>query len=503
MRVRWIWLTILWAVPVLALVAGQSCLASPPPWVQVRSPHFTVMTDAGDRGRTVAADFEQMRTVFGAFMNRPNLSLLSPLQIVAFRNTKEMRRFVPLWGGRPIDMMGYYHQSRDCGVILLDLSVKNYTQTAFHEYAHELLNANTSIETQPWFDEGFAEYFSTIRANGSDVELGAIHAKDFKVVRHKRLMTTADLLRVRQDSAIYNQNGDARNIFYGQSWLMVHYLFDTHTLPQAFAYFSLLSQGTVAIEDAFRQAFGVSTQQFDAVLREYARRKSLGSASVAVTREANPNSYTARALSGTEADAQLADVHLHSPDYDDQAVREFDSVLKRNPNEPVALRGLGYAYLQDRNFAKAAEFLNRAERSHPDDARVHYYAALLIKEEAGPAGRPTADSIAVMQQELRRVISLESDYAAAYQLLALTYEWQGKPDKSVEAMKRALQLNPRNQSYRADLGRMSHGVESVATTVLNELEQPRPLVSTQAATQASPAKPVSQSGQREGNSRNK
>src|SRR5579884_1332690 len=387
MRIRRVWPGFWCAVTALVLVAGQSCIASPPQWVQVRSPHFTVITDAGEaRGRTVAADFEQMRDVSGTFMNRPNLSLSAPLDIVAFRNTKEMRRFVPLWRGKPIDMMGYYHQSRDCGVILLDLSIKNYTQTVFHEYAHELLNANTSIETQPWFDEGFAEYFSTIRADGSDAEVGAVHGKDFKVVRHKRLMTTSDLLRVRQDSAIYNQNGDARNVFYGQSWLMVHYLFETHKLPQAFAFFSLLSEGTASLEDAFRQAFGMTTSQFDGVLKEYARQKSLGSTSVAVTSDTNANLYQVKALSGTAADAQLADVHLHSPDYDDQAVREFDSVLKRNPREAVALRGIGYAYLKDRNFAKAAEFLDRAERANPDDARVHYYSALLIKEEAQSTG---------------------------------------------------------------------------------------------------------------------
>jgi Flp pilus assembly protein TadD len=474
MRIHRIWLKLLCLLPVLVLAAALPTVASRREWVQVRSPHFTVITDAGEeRGREVAAHFEDMRSVFGAFMNQPNLSLPAPLQIVAFRNTKEMRRFVPLWQGKPIDMMGYFHQSGDCGVILLDLSVKNYTQTAFHEYAHQLLNANTSAETQPWFEEGFAEYFSTIQMNGGRAEVGGVHEKNFKIVRHKPLMTTADLLQIRQDSATYNQNGGGRNVFYGQSWLMVHYLFDRHWLPRAFAYFSLLSEGTVNVEDAFQQAFGTSTEQFDGVLREYARQKSLETSSVAAATSATRDSFTARSLSETEGDAELADVHLHSPDYDDQAVREFDSVLKRSPNEPVALRGLGYAYLQDRNFARAAEFLSRAERGNPEDARVHYYAALLIKEEAVPGGRPTGDSIAVMQQELRKVLSLQPDYAAAYQLLALTYEWQGNNQKSVEAIKRAAQLNPRNRSYRADLGRISGGVESAATTVLKQFEPSR------------------------------
>ncbi len=480
MRIRRICPGLLCLLPVLVLAIAQASYASTPPWVEIKSPHFTVITDAGEsRGREVAGEFEEMRTVFGAFMNRPNLELPAPLQIVAFRNTKEMRRFVPLWSGKPIDMMGYYHQSSDCSVILLDLSAKHYWQTAFHEYAHELLNANSSAQTQPWFDEGFAEYFSTIRAQGTNAEVGAVHAKDFKVVRYKRLMTTADLLQVRQDSATYNQDGTARNVFYGQSWLMVHYLFDTHSLPQAFDYFARIAQGTTTVQDAFRLSFGMSTEQFDGVLRQYARHRTMSRFAVTVAPPESASLHLTRQLSATEAAAELADVHLHSPDYTDLAVQEFNEVLKREPDNAVALRGLGYAYLQDRDFAKASELLHKAETLSPRDARVQYYTALLISDEAQGAGRPDVAKIGFMQNSLRKAIALEPGYAAAYRLLAITYEWQGNEQKSVEAMKRAVKLNPRNRTYRVEWTRIS-GATGTAS-ILKQLEQPRLAVSTQAS----------------------
>src|SRR6202044_1410124 len=54
-------------------------------WVEVRSPNFSVITDAGEkRGRDVAMRFEQMRGVFGALMTKANVNLPVPLQIVAF-----------------------------------------------------------------------------------------------------------------------------------------------------------------------------------------------------------------------------------------------------------------------------------------------------------------------------------------------------------------------------------------------------------------------------------
>ena len=62
-------------------------------WIEVRLPNFSVITDAGERrGRDVALRFEQMRSAFGALMTKATVSLPVPLEIVAFRNTKEMRQ---------------------------------------------------------------------------------------------------------------------------------------------------------------------------------------------------------------------------------------------------------------------------------------------------------------------------------------------------------------------------------------------------------------------------
>ena len=75
----------------IIIVSSQITLAADPQWIEVRSPNFSVITDAGDkRGRDVALHFEQMRSVFGTLMTRANVNLSVPLQIVAFRNTKEM-----------------------------------------------------------------------------------------------------------------------------------------------------------------------------------------------------------------------------------------------------------------------------------------------------------------------------------------------------------------------------------------------------------------------------
>src|ERR1700756_3570001 len=86
----------------VCLVFSTPSFAGEAQWVEVKSPHFSVVTDGGEkRGRDVASRFEQMRAVFGALMSKGNVNLAVPLQIVAFRNTKELRQFAPLWNGKP------------------------------------------------------------------------------------------------------------------------------------------------------------------------------------------------------------------------------------------------------------------------------------------------------------------------------------------------------------------------------------------------------------------
>src|SRR5262249_39797244 len=132
-------------------------------WVEVRSPHFSVVTDDGEkRGRDVALRFEQMRTAFGVVFERVNVNIAVPLQIIAFLSSKELRQYAPLYEGKPITLAGYFQGGEDRNFIALDLSAENNWGTVFHEYAHLLINGNLP-PTPLWFDEGFAEYCSSLK----------------------------------------------------------------------------------------------------------------------------------------------------------------------------------------------------------------------------------------------------------------------------------------------------------------------------------------------------
>lgn len=446
-----------------------SVLAGEPEWVEVRSPNFSVITDAGEkRGREVAMRFEQMRAVFGTLMTQAKVSLPVPLQIVAFRNTKEMRQVAPMFHGKPTQVSGLFQGGGDRSFIMLDMSADNPWRVVFHEYAHQLMNGNIKDSLDPWFEEGFAEYFSSIEVDGKEAKVGKIPDQDFQILRHAGTMKVADLFKVQQYSETYNENGNSRTIFYVESGMMVHYIYDHKLLPRVAVYFDLKSNKHASVEDAIQQAFAMSPAQFDKTLRDYLATGRYMYYPIPAPSNISEKSYSARAVPRSDANAVVADIHLHSPDHRDQALAEFQDVLKADPNNSAALRGLGYAYMEKQDFSQAAEYFKRSSQADSKDPRVHYYNALLMAREGGFSDR--AD-LPALNQELETSISLDPNFADSYALLAFAQTTSGDPAKALETMRKALAIDPRNEQYRFNLANiyLSNHQPDKAIAVLESL----------------------------------
>lgn len=455
MSLRFSWSrTILFIATVTSIIALPNLtplFAGEPQWVEVRSPNFSVVTDAGEkRGREVAMRFEQMRAVFGALMTNSKVNLPVPLQIVAFRNAKEWRQFAPLFNGKPIEAAGLFQQGSDRSFILLDMATENPWTVVFHEYAHQLMNGNLQGEFAPWLQEGFAEYFSSIEVDGKEARVGKIPADEYTILQQVGMMKVADLFRVQQNSKIYNENGDHRTTFYAESSIVVHYIFDNRLMLQVGTYFDLRENKHLEVEDAIQQAFGMSASQFDKVLRNYVVSRQYRYYPIPAPANLAPGSYTALALSEVAANAVLADVHLHSRDYQERAIGEFQEILKTDPNNSAAYRGLGYAYLQKQDFTKAAEYFRRASQLDTSDPRVHYYNALLMYREGGMGG----GNQSAMIRELESSLSLDPNFADSYALLAFAQSTSGDPATALITMRKAITINPRNEHYRLNLANL-------------------------------------------------
>ncbi|HKC01445.1 MAG TPA: tetratricopeptide repeat protein [Terriglobales bacterium] len=435
------------ALGCLILWSNQS-FAGDPLWVEVRSPNFSVITDAGDkRGRDVALHFEQMRSVFGTLMTKANVNLSVPLQIVAFRSSKEMRQVAPVFNGKPTELAGLFQGGEDRSFIMLDMSVDNPWSVVFHEYAHQLMDGNLSVRTDPWFEEGFAEYFSSIEVDNKEARVGKIPEETYRILQQTGMMRVTDLFRVQQYSKTYNESGDHRSMFYAESSLLVHYLYDNQLMLRLAEYFDVRLNQKKPVEQAIQQAFGMTPEQFDKVLRNYLSSNRFKYYPIPTPAGIVAARFTEAPLSLADAHAVLADIDAHSRDHHDRALGEFEEVLKTDPNNASALRGTGYTYLQRQDLEHAGEYFRRAAERDSKDPRVHYYNAMLMSR----AGLMNGAKSEEVKKELAIAIALDPKLADAYSLLAFAQVASGEPEKGLTSMKKAVELSPRNEMYQVNL----------------------------------------------------
>jgi tetratricopeptide (TPR) repeat protein len=233
--------------------------------------------------------------------------------------------------------------------------------------------------------------------------------------------------------------------------MVVHYLYDNQLLPKLATYFTLKIDRGVPVEGAIQQSFGMSGAQFDKELRNYVSSGRYRYYPIPSPADIVKANYSAKPLTPYDSSAVIADIHLHSMDYHDKAAAEFEEVLKADPKNAAAARGLGYAYLQARNFEGAAEYFKRAAQEDSKDPRVHYYSAMLMSREGSFSD---GSNVADVVKELQTAISLDPTFADAYTLLAFAQARSGDPKGGLSNMEKAVSLNPQNEQYRFNLAQM-------------------------------------------------
>jgi tetratricopeptide (TPR) repeat protein len=463
------WFVLFRFLVALALGASAIASASDSQWIEIQSPHFSVVTDAGEkRGRETAMRFEQMRAVFGTLMTKANVNLPVPLQIVAFRNSKELAQFAPLWNGKPVQLAGLFQGGEDRSFIMLDMSTENPWSVVFHEYAHQLMNGVLTARFDPWFEEGFAEYFSSIEVDSKEARVGKIPEYVYRELQQEGTMKIADLFRVQKNSPIYNESGSHRSVFYAESDMVVHYLYDNNLIPRLSTYFELKIDQNVPVEDAIQRSLDLSAAQFDGALRNYIASGRYKYFPLPTPSNIVSSEYAIKPLSAADSGAVLADIHLHSRDYQEKAIAEFQQILTTEPNHAAACRGLGYAYLQKRDFAQAGEYFRRAAQADSKDPRVHYYSALLMSREGNFVDR---SQLPEMIKHLDTAIALDPTFADPYMLLAFAQMQGGDAAKGLITMQKAVSLSPRNENYQFNLAQMYLNARSPdsAITILRGL----------------------------------
>jgi len=309
------------------------------------------------------------------------------------------------------------------------------------------MDGNLSIRTDPWFNEGFAEYFSSIEVDNKEARVGKIPELTYRILEQTGLMKVKDLLRVQQNTKTYNESGDHRTSFYATSSLLMHYLFDNKLVARTGIYYDAMQAEKLPFEQALQKAFGMTPDQLDKALRNYLNSGGFRYYPVATPPHIVAAQFTVSPVSQTDARALIADIHAHSPDHRAKAMTEFQEVLQLDPANEPALRGMGYLHFQQGNAQLAREYFQKAVARDSKDARVHFFYAMLLNRGGVRSEERDAD----VMKELETAIALDPNFAEPYSILGYQQAMSGKYDKAVETMKKGIELAPREDRYQLNL----------------------------------------------------
>lgn len=503
----------------LTFLALTFCLktgaATEPPWLEIHSTHYTVITDAGEKkGREVAFRFEQMRSVFASLLTKDRIHDSRPLIILAFKNDKSYYQLAPLRQGQPIDVPGFLLLGEDQDLIVLNLFEDEPWRAVAHDFALRLLNFNYP-PAQGWFDEGFAEYFSSIRLDNRQIELGAdpelqpsmkedlvgnqrqTHpAKSLtELLAAQVWLSLPDLFTMKHDPS--RNEGTRHTLYYAESWILMHYLLHEKKLPETGAYFDLVLNRHVPVEDAIQQAFGMSAPELEKSIKDYFHSQSGLQAAVDAARQTNLDSeqpspvgrsgqgerfptpvgpedsaITSKPFREPDARALYAGVQIRIPERREFGLKtvrdlattptEADKKAESKPAKrtgedaeqlptnaiglPLAHRILAWDHIEHSEFDEAFQEITDAASLDPRDMWLRYYFAV-GKYRMAQARHAEMVGLPNMMLDLKTVLEWNPDMADAYDLLALARSSGGSSTAAMQSERAAMNLSPRNEQY--------------------------------------------------------
>jgi len=437
---------LLCAVAFLPIALGRS---DEPHWIRVNSSHFSVVTDADEKhGHDVAVRFEQMRAVFGQLLSRSRINMSEPIDIIALRNDEEYSKVVPTRSGPGI-ASGFFIPGEDRDYFVLNLSKDESWRSISGDLSLFFLNYNYP-PTQPWFDEGFAEYFSSLRVD-KQVQIGADPASFTELLNSSPWLTIPDLFGKAYES-ISDAEKSRHTLFYAESWIVMHYLLAQNKLSETGTYLDLIENQKLPVEEAIQKAYGMSSAQFDQAVKDHFHSllQTPGSAAGVqlngVPLPENIGSST-QELPDAEGRALVAEMSLRLPEHRGQAVQQLESITNLPKGDTVvARRGLAWAHLEKKEFDSAIEELNKGAELNAKDPWLHFYLAL-VRLRAAQSARTSIKGLPNMMQDLHAVLDWDPEFAEARSMLAMAQLEGGGVHAAMDSMRPALMLSPRNQTY--------------------------------------------------------
>jgi hypothetical protein len=261
----------------LLLLLASAALAAPASaaWHVAQSKHFVIYANDNPRRlEEFASKLERFDQAvrFATRMADPEIGNGNRLTVFVMPSVEDVRSvmgdktgfFDGFYTGRVAGSLAFVPKQAD------DPEVLDRNAIFFHEYTHHLMHQDLDRPYPEWYSEGFAEFFSAPKFDrDGSVWLGRlVQGRAYGLFNGPELPLET-VFRGMQPGMTNEQ----RDVFYGRSWLLAHYLLmDPHRRGQLARYLTAMSNGASSV-DAAHQAFG-DVAQLEKELHAY-RSKAL------------------------------------------------------------------------------------------------------------------------------------------------------------------------------------------------------------------------------------
>lgn len=417
----------------------------------MRSPHFVVSSNAGEKeARRVADQFEQIRALFHTAFPNLRVDPAEPVLILAAKNESTMKMLLPEeWQVKGhVHPGGLYQQGEDKHyvVLRLDSGGENPYHPLYHEYTHVLLHLN--FATLPlWLDEGLAEFYGNSRLGDRESKVGTIDQSHLYILGQSTLLPIETLLKVEQGSSYYNEANQG-SVFYAESWALVHYLMldpEAHEQHLLKSFFAAWDKSGSQIE-AGQQAFGDLTR-FGQVIEAYSRQRMFRVALFKNGQQAADKTYAVRSLTAGEVLALRGDCASHRKMFE-QAKPLVEQAVQTEPNLAFGHEALGYYLYRKEDESGADREMKKAMELGSTSFVAPYYHGLLVLH----GGLAPPEMMREAIKSLEKATQINPQFAPAFEGLAQAYSTAPEMQKqALDAGLRALQLEPATHAYAINL----------------------------------------------------
>ena len=425
-------------------------------WRLLTSENFrvhTVLSD--DRTTELLRQLEVMRSALGDANGIATYQAQVPTVIIALDKEADYKAI-----GAPEPTVGiFFADQRENAIIVQDNNEVQGVPTILHEYVHYLQRQNGRSVYPRWYAEGNAEYLSSSRVTDIAYESGLPIKRRMSSLAFSAWLPMTDVLELSDISSLSREQGD---LFYSQSWLLVHYLNNQPDTGQDIAdklqrYGELMVGGSGRIE-AFEKAFSIQADKLDQLLLQYFLADDFQVRSIPVSTSLADFSPTVETLAVAQVQIALAEMAMRFQNVD-AAQEWFTQALSNEETKPRAEAGLGTVFGYRGEIAKANARFEAAIYLVSYDFRMwmdyaQFWAARVSDSRYSDKRVLYAKRL---EEALRNALTISDATPELNSLMGFAYLAQNKDlEDAIEFLLAATEQSPTDQGSRLLLANAYH-----------------------------------------------